>query len=799
MLREEQIDIRRRRAAQEQLRVQNLGRNRVFSDYLVSNPTSGGQYRVSIRGFDLGDNTCECPDFRTNTLGTCKHVEAVLAALKDETPPQLRRRKAAITHPEIYLQYGEQLRIGLHLPPRHSDPLRQLADTFFDPRGFWIAGDRYQQLIEMVAQVPEQVTIFSDAMEFMEREIERKEMAQRERELLAQLRKDEGGRMKDESKEASDSSFILPPSSFDLLTVPLYPYQIRGAIFAACRGRCVLGDEMGLGKTVQTMAAVELLARERGIERVLVVAPASVKYQWQTEIQKFTGRSVQVIEGTTAQRRAQYREPTFYRLTNYEMAVRDLDELNAWQPDLIVLDEAQRIKNWESKTTRAIKRLRSRYAIVLTGTPLENKLEELYSIVQFVDDRRLGPAFQFLSDHRVLDEQGNFVGYRNLERLREKLEPILLRRTRAEVLSQLPARTDTTVWVEMAEEQRRLYGEHQQTLARLTQKKYLTEVDRRRIMACITNLRMLCDSTWLLDQSSNVSPKLDEFGELLQDLLGSGSHKVVVFSQWELMLRKAEEVVQAQGVGYTLLSGSIPSRQRRGLLERFRDDADCRVFLSTDAGGTGLNLQSADTVVNLEVPWNPAVLEQRIARVHRMGQHRPVQVFNLVTRDSIEERVLRVVAQKRTLFEGVFATGSDEVLFDQLGQKSLLDTVRELVSAEPEPVPVVAPAPAAVPAPVSVPSQPDVDPRQALLQAGVQFLEALAAVLRSGAGAGPIEVSSLVGTDAKTGQPVLQLPLPSVEWLQRGAAALQSIAGGGITRSNGEANGEQTSQMEHSD
>ena len=163
---------------------------------------------------------------------------------------------------------------------------------------------------------------------------------------------------------------------------------------------------MGLGKTVQTLAAVELLARERGIARVLVVAPASVKYQWETEIRKFTDRAVQVIDGGTEQRQAQYAQPTFYRLVNYEQVVRDLDAINAWQPDLVVLDEAQRIKNWESKTSRAVKKLRSRYAMVLTGTPLENKLEELYSIVQFVDDRRLGPAFQFLHDHRVLDAEG---------------------------------------------------------------------------------------------------------------------------------------------------------------------------------------------------------------------------------------------------------------------------------------------------------------------------------------------------------------------------------------------------------
>jgi superfamily II DNA or RNA helicase len=775
MLREEQIDIRRRRAAEGQFRIQNLGRNRVFSDYQITNPKTGGQYRVSIRGFDVGDNSCDCPDFRTNTLCTCKHIEAVLAALRDRTPVQLRRRKAAVTHPEVYLHYGEQLRLGLHLPPRHSDALHALAETFFDSRGLWKGGDAYQNLIEAAEKVPEQVTIFSDAMEFMEREIERRDMARCERELLEEFDRSERGEGE------------VPAALRDLVAVPLYPYQMRGAVFAACRGRCILGDDMGLGKTVQTLAAAELLVRERGIERVLVVAPASVKYQWETEIRKFTGRDVQVIEGGAEERRGQYRRPTFYRLINYEMAVRDLDELNAWQPDLIVLDEAQRIKNWESKTSRAVKRLRSRYAIVLTGTPLENKLEELYSIVQFVDDRRLGPAFQFLHDHRLLDADGKLLGYRNLEKIREKLAPILLRRTRAEVLSQLPARTDTTVYVEMADAQRGPYAEHSQTLARLLQKKYLSEVDRRRILACIANLRMLCDSTFLLDRQTNVSPKLEELEELLRELLGGGPHKVVVFSQWEIMLRQAAEVVQRLGVQSAMLHGSVPGKERRGLLERFRDDPDCRVFLSTDVGGTGLNLQAADTVINLEVPWNPAVLEQRIARVHRMGQHRPVQVFNLVTRDSIEERVLRTVETKRSLFAEVFSGTSDEVAFASLGQQAFLETVRAIAGG-PEPagekseeVPHSPPT-----AHVQPPAPEAADPRQVLLQAGVQFLETLAAVVAAGSEAAPAGANgdgtalpSLLGTDARTGQTVLQLPVPPPEVMQRIGVALQTILKGG--------------------
>ncbi|MBL8796119.1 MAG: DEAD/DEAH box helicase, partial [Planctomycetia bacterium] len=672
----------------------------------------------------------------------CKHIEAVLATLGREAPERLKQRKAAITRPEVFLQYGEQLRLGLHLPPRHTDPLGQLAATFFDPAGRWQGegGDRYAALLEAIQQVPEPVTILSDAMEFIQREIDRDELAKLEQHLLERL--DQGD------------------LNLELLNVPLYPYQVRGALFLGCRGRSILGDDMGLGKTVQTLAAVELLAKERGIERVLVVAPSSVKYQWETEIKKFTSRPVQVIEGSSKQRRGQYGKPTFYRLINYEAVVKDLESLNAWQPDLIVLDEAQRIKNWESKTSQAVKKLRSQYAFVLTGTPLENKLEELYSIVQFVDDRRLGPAFQFLHDHRVLDREGKLQGYRRLDEVREKLTPVFLRRTRAEVLGQLPARTDSTVYVEMSDSQREAYREQQTTLAQLVSKPYLSELDRRRIMCCITNLRMLCDSTFLFDKKTHVSPKLDELAELLRDLLTAGPHKAVIFSQWEVMLHETAAQLERLGIGHVLLAGSVPGKERRALMERFRDDDQCRVFLSTDAGGTGLNLQSADTVINLEVPWNPAVREQRIARVHRLGQHRPVQVINLVTRGSIEERVLKTAALKQSLFEGVFADGSDEVSFESLGQKSLLDTMRELVGE-------AAPRGAE-------PTEPT-DPRLALLENGVQFLEALAALSESAAEK-PAWLEALV-TEGN-GRPQLQLPLPSPELIQRGAAALTAIVRG---------------------
>ncbi|MFL5328244.1 MAG: DEAD/DEAH box helicase [Gemmataceae bacterium] len=708
VLREEQIDLRRARAKAEGLVVERAGKKKLFGEYRVSNPTTGGKYTVTLRGFDVGDNECTCPDYKANTLGTCKHIEAVLEQVGSKTPAHVRTRKAAITRPEIHLRYGEQVDLELVLPPRRSDQLLALAREFFDAQGRWIADDRFEDLLAAVEKVPEQVVFATEALEFIDTAVDRRRLLSLERELLTALDRGE-----------------MPDQLRDLVNVPLYDYQLRGAIFAACRGRAILGDDMGLGKTVQALAAAELLARERGISRVLVVAPASVKYQWETEIRKFTNRPVQVIEGDRPDRLDQYVGPAFYRLVNYEQVTRDLDEINAWQADNVILDEAQRIKNWESKTSRAVKKLRSRYALVLTGTPLENKLEELYSIVQFIDDRRLGPAFQFLHDHRKLDSKGQLVGYRNLETIRERLAPIFLRRTRSEVLGQLPERTDSTVYVELAPEQRGPYENQKSALARLLAKPVLSDLDRKRIIACLTNLRMICNSTFLYDKQTNVSPKLDEFAEIISELVAEGpEHKAVVFTQWELMQQKAAEVLDKLDIGYATLSGRLPAAKRGGVIEEFLTDPKCRVFLSTDAGGTGLNLQAADTVIHLEVPWNPAVLEQRIARVHRLGQKNPVRVIRLVTRDSIEDRVLEVVHQKRELFAGLFEGDTDEVSFTAPGQMTFLETLRNALDG-------VAGAESSTSQAWGVAKPPPRAPEDRLMRAGVEMLEALADLMGS--------------------------------------------------------------------
>ncbi|MES9905897.1 MAG: SNF2-related protein [Sedimenticola sp.] len=216
----------------------------------------------------------------------------------------------------------------------------------------------------------------------------------------------------------------------------------------AFTGRALLADEMGLGKTVQAIAACELLRRTQNIRRVLVVSPASLKGEREEQITKFTDLSSQIIQGSRAARLRQYNHPVLFHLASYEQIRSDTQEINnTLAPDVIILDEAQRIKNWQTKTAASIKQLKSPYAFVLTGTPVENRIDEIYSIVQFLDPQIFGPLFRFNRDFYRLDEKGRAEGYKNLDLLHQRLKPIMLRRRKEAVEGELPGRTVNTYLV----------------------------------------------------------------------------------------------------------------------------------------------------------------------------------------------------------------------------------------------------------------------------------------------------------------------------------------------------------------
>jgi SNF2 family DNA or RNA helicase len=440
------------------------------------------------------------------------------------------------------------------------------------------------------------------------------------------------------------------PLRTTLLKVEILPYQLDGIAFAASAGRAILADDMGLGKTLQGIGMAELLAREADIRKVLVVCPASVKAQWRSEVLRFSGRDCQIVLGSAAGRSGQYDNECFFTICNYEQVLRDIIAIERVRWDLIVLDEGQRIKNWEAKTAQTIKSLRSPFALVLSGTPLENRLDDLFSVVEFIDDRRLGPAFRFFNRHRVTDESGKILGYKDLNLLRERLKPVLLRRTRSAVMKDLPPRTTEIVRIAPTDEQAGIELAQMQIVSAIVRKSYISEMDLLRLQKALLLARMNADSTFLVDKHApGFSSKLERLQELLEELAAEDDRKIVLFSEWTTMLTLIERQITRLKLDFVRLDGSVPQKKRQQLVDQFQRDPTCRVFLTSNAGSTGLNLQAANTVINVDLPWNPAVLEQRIARAHRMGQKNPVQVYLLVTEGTIEEKLLATLSAKHDL------------------------------------------------------------------------------------------------------------------------------------------------------
>ncbi|MEW6379801.1 MAG: DEAD/DEAH box helicase [bacterium] len=770
-----QVELRRQFGREQNFLMENIGDHPVFSDFAITNPATRKTYRVVIRGDRIGLNYCSCPDFSVNTLGTCKHIEFTLAMLeKDEQAVQMLRAGYVPPFSEIRLQYGARRRV-LFLSGKESPrELAQLADRYFDHEGFLHddAFIRFDAFLEEARRFDPELRCYDDALAL----VAEKRDAEHRRAVVHQRYLTNGG------EERMNT----------LLKVALYPYQREGALFAAQAGRALIADDMGLGKTIQAIAAAEIMAREFGVEKALIVCPTSLKYQWKYEIEKFCDRSALVIEGLLPARRKLYQAEAFFKIINYEMLSRDLEIIMALSPDLIILDEAQRIKNWKTRTAQCAKQIQSDYAIVLTGTPLENRLEELHSIVEFVDRYKLGPLFRFLANHQITDQQtGRAVGYQNLKSIGETLAPILLRRTKKEVLQQLPERMDKNFFVPMTQKQREYHDENRDIVARIVAKwrryKFLSEADQRRLMVALQYMRMACDNTYLIDQETCHGPKLDELLTLLQEIFEQTEAKVVIFSQWQRMNDLVAQMLNKNSIPFVYLHGGVPGAKRKDLISAFRDDSAIRAFLSTDAGGTGLNLQAASTIINMDLPWNPAVLEQRIGRVHRIGQHRPVQVVNFVSEGTIEHGMLDVLTFKKSVLAGVLDGGEDTVFMGGTRLNKFMESV-EVVSQS---IPETACQPPELPEPPSSAlsstsageekaAEKDKQQRAAkpradlepLLEAGAAFLKELGTLATKSREQGKSPLASFFDTDEKTGKPCLKIPMPDPKVVEGVISAL---------------------------
>ncbi|MDG3006871.1 SNF2-related protein [Paludisphaera mucosa] len=654
-------------------------------------------YHTLIRSVDPIDGRCDCPDFLKNSLGVCKHVLAVLEhvhakpklvarALKEraETP---RSEGLAwdpirpLTGPGDWLDrvvYENTAKLSKYAQGKAD--VRYLFQEAGDGKGVlrYAFRDAPQQRLNLVETLLKVVPAGPDSPRY-------------DPALLAVLTR-EKARLDRVVRDAVWPSELK--TAFKVLSRPLYPYQKEGVTRFLQTTRMLLADDMGLGKTAQAIACCTILMRLGRIKRGLIIAPASLKPQWAREWAQFSELPVRILDGSPAEREAIYAETAQgFLIINYEQLLRDLDLAKGWAPDLVVLDEAQRIKNWQTKTALSVKGLDPRYRLVLTGTPMENRVEELASVVEWVDDDALEPKWRLPSIHAIRgDGRKELLGVRNLETLRERLAPCMLRRVRSEVLDQLPPRTDVRVPVEMTEAQAEEHDALNAPIARLLSiaaKRGLKQPEFLRLMSLMTAQRIISnglaqlqfEEVWpsirgrkpdpALIQSLS-APKLIELRQLVRQLVLDQGRKVVVFSQWRRMLHLAHwavgDILAEAGLRAGYFTGAENTKRRTQNIVEFHDDPAFRILFATDAGGVGLNLQkAANSVVNLELPWNPAVLEQRIGRIYRLGQESPIDVYNLVSEQGIESRIADLVGSKQAFFKGLFDGSSDAVHFDQSG------------------------------------------------------------------------------------------------------------------------------------
>jgi superfamily II DNA or RNA helicase len=430
------------------------------------------------------------------------------------------------------------------------------------------------------------------------------------------------------------------------LQAELRDYQVEGFRWLARHARmgtgACLADDMGLGKTLQ---AIALMLHQRGEGPHLVVCPVSVLAQWAQQIEQFAPTlRAHGYEGKD--RELSGLKAGDVVLCSYGVLLRDAKKLTKVKWAVAVLDEAQAIKNPQSKTARCAYQLQAAMRVATTGTPIENRLSELWSLFAFLNPGLLGTLAAF---RRRYEEAGA-----GRSRLRSLIAPFLLRRLKSQVLSELPPRTEITLNVQLGDQERALYEQ-----VRAQAQSELEDGQSLDLLAHLTRLRQACcHPRLILGQSDLRSSKLDTLFELLEELQ-AGNHRALVFSQFTRFLDLVEAQLKERSVTYQRLDGSTPAKERQKRVAAFQEGEGDLFLISLKAGGTGLNLTGADYVIHLDPWWNPAVEDQASDRAHRIGQHRPVTIYRLVAEQTLEEKVVRLHGHKRDLAQSVLE-GSDQ-------------------------------------------------------------------------------------------------------------------------------------------
>ncbi|MBC5709657.1 SNF2 helicase associated domain-containing protein [Hungatella sp. L12] len=464
-------------------------------------------------------------------------------------------------------------------------------------------------------------------------------------------------------KNVEDSDYEVPAG----LNAELRPYQKFGFRWLMTLGAMgfggILADDMGLGKTVQAIAY--LVAVKENYEgdtprRSLIICPASLVYNWESEIHRFApGLTVETVVGGAGSRKEKIRKSRAdILLTSYDLLKRDVEAYQEALFDTVFVDEAQNIKNHGTQTAKAVKALGCARRFALTGTPIENSLSELWSIFDFLMPGFLGGYKHFKEKYEqpVAARQDEVAA----ERLRRMIRPFILRRLKKEVLKELPDKLEEVVYSRMETAQREIYEARVQklldSLSRQSQEEY--RVGKLQILAELTHLRQLCcDPSLVYENYNGGAAKVDTCVELVNNAVEAGN-KVLLFSQFTSMLDIIRRRLDEAGIGYYILTGSTSKEKRNELVKSFNGDGPPVFLISLKAGGTGLNLTAASIVIHFDPWWNQAAQNQATDRAHRIGQQQVVTVYKLIMKDTLEEKILEMQERKAGLSEEIMADGS---------------------------------------------------------------------------------------------------------------------------------------------
>ena len=632
----------------------------IYGDHILTNE-NGIKYKVFLRDFENETGYSDSMDSRLNKLGTTKHIMYAFRKLKED---KILFDRLSKTYPfiEIFCDPLNEYKITWYYPSKIAVDEQLLLSRYFKNTSFIEDSNLkvFLGFIEESVAYP-RIRIRPEVQEKIETAFEE--------EMLENLK-----------------SGYQP--DYSSINGELYPYQKEGINFALFRKTAIIADEMGLGKTIQAIGTAVLKKEIFDFRKTLVVCPASLKEQWKKEIEKFTSEKALIIEGFPDERERQYLDKDhFFFIVNYETILRDQLAINKAGFDFLILDEAQRIKNFETKTASSIRRLQFKHVLIITGTPIENRLIDIFSIVSAINPNFFGPLWEFSYQHCLFDpEKHNKInGYYNLQKLNKQLEPILIRREKRKVLDQLPNVQQINVPVNLSPLQADYHASYAKGIASIIRKKFLTPYDLQKLQLLLASMRMVCDSTYLIDEETNESPKLEELKYILLeklDVINSDS-KIIIFSEWVKVHKLIGHILRENNIGFTELNGSVPVKLRGELIRKFETNPHCKIFLSTEAGGSGLNLQVASTLINFELPWNPAKKNQRIGRIDRLGQKsNKLTIFNFITRNSIEQQIASGLLVKQNLFDGVLDGGSktNSVDFSTKGRSQFIQQLEEFIA-----------------------------------------------------------------------------------------------------------------------